>query len=390
MAIWSKNTARSAHRVAGKRRPGRANRARYFLTYNRGMRQLTILLPFGLPPAEMSADLLRELKAPALSTLLSRAKSETTAFRTETLDGFYRALPHELWLAREFGLTDHLEHYGSPPIASALMRRYGLAPEPGTWFILQPVHIHIARDHLVLTDPRQLAIREHEARPLFDIAASLFAETCRPLLYGDAGTWFIRADDWTALQTSTPDATGGHNIDIWMPKGIGERDWRKVQNEVQMHWFDHPVNTEREARGLKLVNSIWIWGGAPSAAEPAPSHYTDVFNLTGPAAAFEQFAPRRSRASNASDMLAATPERALVVLDNLLEAALSNDWSRWLDAMHALEHDWFAPLLSALKSNAIDRLSLVLTNDTRISRFTITKSSLRKFWVKPTLAPLSP
>jgi hypothetical protein len=252
------------------------------------------------------------------------------------------------------------------------------------------VHIHIARDHLVLTDPRQLAIRDHEARPLFDIAASLFAETGRPLLYGDAATWFVRADDWAELQTSTPDAAGGHNIDIWMPKGAGERDWRKVQNEVQMHWFDHPVNMEREARGMKPINSLWIWGGAPATFEPAPGHHTDVFNLTGPTAAFGQFALRQSGAGNASELLAAKPERALAVLDNLLEAALSNDWSRWLDAMHALEHDWFAPLLAALKSNAIDRLSLVFTNDTRISRFTITKSSLRKFWAKPTLTPLSP
>jgi hypothetical protein len=371
-------------------RLGAATRVAYVLTYNRGMPQLTILLPFGLPPAEMSADLLRELKTSALATLLARAKSDTTFFRSETFDTFYRALPHELWLAREFGIDNRLDHGGSPPLASALLRSYGLAPEPGTWFILQPAHIHIARDHLVLTDPRQLAIREDEARPLFDIAQSLFAETGRPLLYGDAATWFVRADDWAELQTSTPDAAGGHNIDIWMPRGVGERDWRKVQNEVQMHWFDHRVNTEREARGVKPVNSLWIWGGAPAAFEPTQSDYTDVFNLSGPAAAFGQFATRTSHASNALELLDAKPERALAVLDNLLEAALSNDWSRWLDAMHALEHDWFEPLLAALKSNAIDRLSLVFTNDTRISRFTVTKSSLRKFWAKPTLAALSP
>jgi hypothetical protein len=354
------------------------------------MHHLTILLPFGLPPAEMSADLIRELKTPALATLLARAKSEPGASRNEIFEDFSHALPHEIWLAREFGMADQLEKCGSPPIASALMQSYDLQQESGFWFILQPVHIHVARDHLVLTDPRQLALADQEARILFDIAEPLFAETGKSLLYGDAGTWFVRADDWSGLQTSTPDATGGHNIDIWMAKGAHERDWRKLQNEVQMHWFDHPANAAREARGLKPVNSIWIWGGTPAPDTPVPSRYTDAFNLHGVDCAYKQFVARHGNAEKLSDLLAAKPEHALVMLDNLLEAALANDWARWLSGMLALEENWFVPSLAALKSGAIDRISLVLTHDTRIARFAITKSSLRKFWVKPTLTPLFP
>jgi hypothetical protein len=354
------------------------------------MHHLTILLPFGLPPAEMSADLIRELKTPALATLLARAKSEPGASRNEIFEDFSRALPHEIWLAREFGMADQLEKCGSPPIASALMQSYDLQQESGFWFILQPVHIHVARDHLVLTDPRQLALADQEARILFDIAEPLFAETGKSLLYGDAGTWFVRADDWSGLQTSTPDATGGHNIDIWMAKGAHERDWRKLQNEVQMHWFDHPANAAREARGLKPVNSIWIWGGTPAPDTPVPSRYTDAFNLHGVDCAYKQFVARHGNAEKLSDLLAAKPEHALVMLDNLLEAALANDWARWLSGMHALEENWFVPSLAALKSGAIDRISLVLTHDTRIARFAITKSSLRKFWAKPTLTSLFP
>lgn len=352
------------------------------------MRHLTILLPFGLPPAEMSIDLSRELKTPALSTLLARAKSASDASRNEAFNDFCRALPHEVWLAREFGLEDGLKKHGSPPIAPALMSSYGLKPEHGAWFILQPVHIHIARDHLVLTDPRQLALSDQEARALFAIAEPLFAETGKTLLYGDAATWFVRADDWAELQTSTPDAAGGHNIDIWMPKGPGERDWRKVQNEVQMHWYGHPINTERETHGLKPVNSLWLWGGAPTSAERASNRYTDAFNLSGTNRAFGQLVARHGQAARASDLVAAMPEHALAVLDSLLEAALANDWAHWLDGMHALEENWFAPLHDALKTGALDQVSLVLTHDTRIARFTVTKSSLRKFWAKPTLGPL--
>lgn len=337
----------------------------------------------------MSADLLKELNLPALATLTARATSGSGTSRNETFAGFSRALPHEIWLARQFGMEEGVRNNGSPPIAASLMQSFGLALQVGTWFVLQPVHIHIARDHLVLTDPRHLALPEPQARALFDIAKPLFEEVGKSVLYGNATTWFLRADDWGALQTSTPDAAAGHNIDIWMPKGPGERDWRKVQNEVQMHWFNHPINTEREARRLKPVNSIWLWGGvAPTI--PASDRYSHTFNLSNWMAAFAQLAPHREMAKKVDDVIATRPERSLLALDGLLEPALSNDWARWLDYMRTLEADWFAPLLQAIKSGTIDGVSLILTNDSRIAHVTTTRSSLRKFWVKPTLASLCP
>ncbi|RZI40988.1 hypothetical protein EGT07_20165 [Herbaspirillum sp. HC18] len=349
------------------------------------MTELEILLPYGLPPPEFSADLLRELQTPALATLVARAKPE----QGESMDGFHRTLPHESWIAHEFGF-DSVAH-GSPPVAEALMREMGLTPAASdAWFILQPVHIHIARDHLVLTDPRQLALDEQDARSLFEIAASLFAETDKQLLYGNAGTWFVRADDWGGLQTSTPDAASGHNIDIWMPTGPGDRNWRKIQNEVQMHWFNHTVNEFREARGLKPVNSLWLWGGPSSGKHSPPQKYDKTFNLSGWMQAFRNVAVQTGDARHAGELISQTGAHNLLLLDNLLEPALSNDWSRWLDAMRQLEEHWFAPLLQALKSGSVDQITLIITHDTRISRLAATRSSLRKFWVKPSLAPLCP
>ena len=77
-----------------------------------------------------------------------------------------------------------------------------------------------------------------------------------------------------------------------------------------------------------------------------------------------------------------------LLLDALLEPALANDWSQWLAAFHELETAWFAPLLAALKEGKINRLSLVTTDHARISAFTANRHSLRKFWIKPSLAPL--
>lgn len=353
------------------------------------MSHLDILVPFALPPAEMSADLLRDLQLPALATLTTRTRVEGGAARHESFDGFHRSLPHETWLARQFGMAASVSDT-SPPIAAALMQTLALAPRVGAWFVVQPVHIHIARDHLVLTDPRQLALSEQEARVLFDIAQPLFAEAGKDLEYGNASTWFVRADDWAELRTATPDAASGHNIDIWMPKGPGERNWRKVQNEVQMHWFNHPLNEEREAHRRKPVNSIWLWGGSRVPTDIRPGRYMHAYNLPDWMQAFASFVQHHAHVDDANRLHETADGNGILLLDNLLEPALSNDWARWLDGMRALEEGWFSPLLQALKDGRIGTLSLVLTHDSRIANFTASRSSLRKFWVKPSLTALCP
>lgn len=354
------------------------------MPYNRGMTQLELLLPFAMPPAELARDLLRELKMPALATLLAHA----SVSGRQVSDGFSRTLPHEHWLAQQFGLAGQADNSSSPALAMSAMQTMALPAEPGTWFILQPVHLHIARDHLVLTDPRQLHLSEADGRALFEITHTLFEESGKTLRYGDAQTWFLRADDWTALQTSTPDAACGHNIDIWMPKGPNERDWRRLQNEIQMHWHAHAINEQREARGLKPVNSIWLWGGASSTTATAPAKIEETFTFPSAHKPFAAQAGTQIAITSAADMIKARPQHGLLLLDQLIEPALAGDWSEWLTRFQAMEAAWFAPLLDAIKNGQLDKLTITLSHNTACSSFALGKSSLRKFWCKPSLARL--
>lgn len=357
--------------------------------YNSGMNQIDILLPFGLPPADLAKDLLRQCKTPSLAILLSRAK----VLHTDEADPFSHALPHETWLTQKF-LSSSFVPENSPPAAEAQMRKLGLQAEPGTWFILQPVHFHIARDHLVLTDPRQLALDDEESRLLFEAARPLFEEAGKTLVYGDAMTWFVRADDWRDLHTATPDAACGHNIDIWLPKGNAELAWRKLQNEVQMHWHMHELNAAREARGARTVNSLWLWGGSVISHEThagtAAPPYSDTFNLHGWIAALGASGIKAHAVCPSIDAVLARQERSLVMIDTLLAPSLAADWGTWLQFMQALDTEWFTPLLSALQGGRLQRVNLVLTHNTGLTEFSISRNSLRKFWVKPNLDRLLP
>ena len=341
------------------------------------MKQLDVLLPFSMPPAELARDLLRAVQAPALAMLLARASAAPAV----EFDAFARALPHEQWLAEQFGLPAPEE--ASPPVAAAAMARFGLKPDVGVWFILQPVHFHITRDHLVLTDTRRLALSDIDARSLFATAQQSFEAAGMPLLYGDAENWFMRADAWAGLQTATPDAACGHNIDIWMPQGAHARDWRKLQNEVQMDWHGGSVNTARELQGLKPINSLWLWGAA-SAGSDSATPYAALCNLQGWTRAL---APTQE--ISFSTLLAQSPASALFMDDTLAEAALGGDWAEWLQRLQLLERDCFAPLLAALKNGQLDALRLLMTHNTRLAEFRVSRHQLRKFWQSPSLNRLA-
>ena len=361
------------------------------MPYNRAMSHLDILLPFGLPPPELARDLLRELKLPALATLMARAK---TGPRRQAFDDFARALPHEMWLASQFALppfkpvTPGQDNQNSPALACAAMRAMGLDVEKGAWFMLHPAHIHIARDHLVLTDIRQIGLSDAESRELFDAALPLFAEAGRELVYGDAGTWFLRADDWQGLLSSTPDATCGHNIDIWMPKGNGDQAWRKLQNEVQMLWFAHPLNERREMQGRQTVNSLWLWGGA--TAQPSAPGQREVFNLPDGFAGLGQYAKAAHAGVGITEVIAARPEHGLLTLSQLIQPALTGEWSEWLQQLQTLESTCFAPLLQAMQQRRLDSLSLIVTDSGHALEMSTTRLSLKKFWLKPALTGLLP
>lgn len=361
------------------------------MPYNRAMSHLTILLPFGLPPPELARDLLRELKLPALATLMARAKIRHPR---RQFDDFARALPHEMWLASQFSLptfgtvAPDQGSQNSPALACATMRALGLSVEEGVWFMLHPAHIHIARDHLVLTDIRQIGLTEAESRELFDAAAPLFAEVGRALVYGNTNTWFLRADDWQGLRSSTPDATCGHNIDIWMPQGDGAQAWRKLQNEVQMLWFSHPLNQRREMQRRQTVNSLWLWGGA--AALPSTPGQREVFNLPDGFAGLSQYARTAQVGVGIADVVTAKPEHGLLTLDQLIQPALTGEWSSWLQQLQILESTCFAPLLQAIQQRQLDSLSLIVTDNAHTLELTTNRLSLKKFWLKPALTSLLP
>jgi hypothetical protein len=291
-----------------------------------------------------------------------------------------------LWLAHVLGLSAPASDQAArPAFAAAAMRGFALDPADGNWFIVHPVHVQIARNHLLLGQQRHLQLSDADSRILFDAALPCFEDMGNRLIYGDAQTWFMRADDWSDLDTASPDAATGQNLSDWLPAGTNAKACRKLQNEVQMTWFEHPVNAAREARGQAAINAVWPWANASGqGAQP------DAAARLATAAAPAWLAALGERRDAGVPGLVNEGRDALLCDDSLTACALAADWSSWLHQMQLIDQHVCAPLLASLAAGSVKQVSLILSHREQLAEFSTTQMAQRKFWRRPTLLRLLP
>lgn len=383
--------------------------------------RLHLLLPFALPAAADASTALHDISSPALDRLVARA----TLVERVIGEDFQRTLPHERWIARQFGALSSASTASTgaaaadeAPLAPYMLRADGGEPGDATWACVQPVHVRIAHDHLVLIDPASLDLSDDEATALLEVARPLIEELGVRIEAPKPARWYLSGDGFGTLAGASPLRASGRNIEIWLPheahSGERSRAWMKLQNEVQMAWFEHPVNEAREARGLPAVNSIWFH--AQGAARPVRSPFSRVFSdaaatrglaltagvpVGAPPASFAALSSleerggtnagdqaARSSAANDAHTAAHARNTTLVELDPFSAPYIEQDWARWNEAFAALQDDWFEPALEALQSGALAELGLTLCGDTGSVTLSITRGDLRKFWRRRLLASL--
>ncbi len=357
------------------------------------LNNLHLLLPFALPSAADAATALHKLERPALDRLLARATLDERVIGED----FQRTLPHERWIARQFGVVNESTKQAADeaPLAPYMLLADGGSPGDTTWACVEPVHVRIARDHLVLIDPATLGVDDHEARTLFDVVKPLIEELGLTIQAPQPVRWYVAGPNLGTLAGASPLRASGRNIEIWLPHeaGTGERSraWMKLQNEVQMAWFEHPLNEAREERALPAINSIWLHaqGAMHTVTSPFARVMSNAAATRGLALAAD-VAPETPPESFAAFMALKTPGEGstLVELDAFSAPFIEQDWARWNDALGTLERDWFAPALAALENGTLGTLRLTLCSDTGSVSLTVTRGALRKFWRRRPIAAL--
>ncbi|UDG82322.1 regulator [Candidatus Vallotia cooleyia] len=367
--------------------------------------RLHLLLPFSLPDITHAKLVLHNLYKPALDKLVERA----TFVERVIGDDFQRTLPHERWVARCFGVG-RADALAGPcqqindvvPLAPYMLLADGGNPQDAVWACVEPVHMRVVHNHLVLVDPGMLQLSQNDAAGLLAVA--------RPLIRGlgvklEAPTplrWYLSSEQLGLLASASPLRALGRNIDIWLPHeaytGHRPRMWMKLQNEIQMAWFGHPINQAREARGLPAINSLWLYaqGRMTTVSKPFERVLSRAAATRGLAisssAALETlpdtFDILRKQATTQAADHTLNNGMTLVELDQLSAPFIQQDWPRFRAMFSALGDDWFSPALVALKRRELVQLAITLCSDTGSTTLVIRALDIKKFWRRRSFSSL--
>jgi hypothetical protein len=312
-----------------------------------------LVLPFAAASSPAAAHALSTLSLPQLDRLLARLDS----VQRDPGDDYDLSPPHERAVAalRGWAPVD-----GLLPLAAEAARADGLRPQAGEgWALLSPSHWRVGTEQVSLHNPADLQLDETSSRAVFEAVRPLFEEATGEhsgwqLLWGAPTRWYAVHPSLATLPSASLDRVVGRNVDLWLNQHPSDpallRRLRRLQAEVQMLLYTHPLNDAREAAGLQPINSFWLSG---SGAALAPGSH---------------------------------PLPAEVVVDERLRApALAEDWAAWAEAWTALDSTVMPDLLR--RTQAGEPVQLTLCGERHAERFA---SQPRAWWQRGPLAPRRP
>jgi len=301
----------------------------------------------------------------------------------------------EAWLAEAFGL----EVGALPAGALTALADDAQATDRGLhWMRADPVHLHLAREQLVLVPSAAFALTPEEAGALCEALNAHFAGALRiSPCAGHPGCWTARVEGPALAFDTPPLEAAGDDVDRHLRAQSDGADVAQARrshallNELQMLLHAHPVNAAREARGELAVNSVWFWGAGPLPPR-ADGRWRTVSADEPLALGLARLGGARGLplAASADGWLARTPEdgRHLIVLDVLRVPHALRDVEPYLAGVQALEARWFAPLLDALRTQRIGMLTLHAPDAAEALSIETVRADLRRFWRRPrALAP---
>lgn len=301
---------------------------------------VTLVVP-GLhnPPQAVPAD------APALRFLLQRGKRRQVS------------LAPLVAVARALGF-DYGEAADIPAGAFSWLAGFGTLPDRP---VMQAalVHLRADLDRLLLYAGGPLRITTDERDALIDTFNHYFAERGVALRTGPAQQLWLEYVGLPAIRPAPLDQVLGRSLADVLPGGEGASAWSAFLNELQMLFFDHPVNRARERAGLPAINGLWCWGGGEPGPAGLPCYdkvWSEVAVVRGMAvhAGVEQADLPLSPSSLAQGDVG----RHLVWLGRLVEPAAYRDETAWRAGLVAIESEWLAPLMSMLRRGRIGWLEL--------------------------------
>jgi hypothetical protein len=257
-------------------------------------------------------------------------------------------------------------HESADKHPSAAVIRTGLSGRraDGFWLRAQPIHFAAGLDRLTTVPLRgqaRMSVAERES--LTPTIVDHLQTTGFELHVGADGEWLLRSAAPLQVQTVTPEFAAANPSEDILPRGRDAGGLRRLMTELQMLLHEHPVNAQRQRRGLPALNAIWVHGeGMLSDSSPAslPAACGDDVYLRGLYLLHDR--PLASRPADAAALLKQVSGPTVAMID-VTNAA-------------TLETQWLAPLSRALLSGAISKLTVMFDTWQVVT----SRAAMFKFW----------
>ncbi len=313
-----------------------------------------LLIPYASTQSEGCQPALAALKLPHLEKLLGRL----TLIATDSAEETTLIPPHERALAAAHGIyTPRITPDGLVPWGAWHAAQAG-HPVDATdhWAVITPCHWAVQTNHITMVSPHALNLQEEESRQLLAAMQPYFAEDDIALVFDTATRWLARGVVFAGLATASPYRVLGAWVDDWIPKGNAAKGLRRLQQEMQMLLYTHPLTDAREGRGSRAVNSFWVSGtGALPVGPVRPAAIRPTVPVT------------------------------------LRDAAVRDDWVAWAQAWQAIDATDCQQLLAAVENGS--PVTLTLCGDRGALTFTGAPDGLPQWLMRKisnALAPKSP
>jgi hypothetical protein len=174
------------------------------------------------------------------------------------------SLPHEIAYARALGLPSD---EGRIPWAAFESQTLS---QPCAW--VHPCHLDVGMTDMVMQPTHLLHLSDQESRELHALIAPYFEQDGITLRYYSATRWLAHAAQFADFECTSLARVQGRSINEFLPdpgEFAQQLELSRLQAEVQMLLYTHPLTEARQARGLPTVNSFWVDGAGALDALPA-------------------------------------------------------------------------------------------------------------------------
>ena len=141
---------------------------------------------------------------------------------------------------------------------------------------VQPIHLEASHDNARLLPAQCLSLSAEESTSLIATLNELWNADDICITAHSAIDWQLTGQNATALDCLPPAMLAYQSVADSLPRSSEAAQWRRLLTEAQMLLHEHPVNIDRQQRGLLSVNSIWCFGGAVFS-EPAEKTQTTLY-----------------------------------------------------------------------------------------------------------------